>query len=871
MILKRKKNETFLLSIILVIILIFSLIIISSNKKLFFKSVSDFREKMMTYDHGFSSTKNLLGMSTFTSISYGSNFIIDIVKNLPSNIYKSIQLQTKGFPDRPIIETLEINIKFKNFKKILEDRKNFLVNMIALEPRDVKATIFYNGKKYDANLRLKGDYRDHWDSVYRMSFRIDLKNGSIFGLKRFSVQKSRTRHHPYDQTFGQLIKDLDNLSPYQTYAHIIVNGENWGIMNIEEHMSKELLEKQKHKESVIVKFGDEKKRWSYEQINHKTKYPHYKLGDSNLNLMIYGEKKYLQKPIYRMWYSYIANERLKNNLEIYDFDSFSKAYLLALFWGYWHPLYEFNSRYYFDPYLLKLKPITTDQLQIRNLDSSKSKDPPNPYKFLINNLSFREHVNKNFSLVKNISSNAQKYIDYYQSYFPADNNIEIDSILQKNISSVENVSNNFLFPKLNQNDQLNIELPTYEQAKSFIEHIHARHFINGKIEIYNLLPDKVKIKNIRFKNKIISQNIDLDGFKVNQNIPLNINTKIFGIADRQIVIETEYKDIKRDYIIETSFIPGPYFNPLTDIDFTDHPFLEKKDNDEWVIKKGNWDISQPLFLNGKVTIEAGTNLNFINESYLIIEGQIIALGEPQEKIIFGSNTLWKGIYVIGNKKSILKNVEIRNTTFLQDGLLQLTGGLNFYNSEILIENTLINNSNAEDALNIINSNFKLENIKISNTNSDCFDSDFSNGMISNSNFNNCGGDAIDFSGGKVDVYNSRFEKIYDKAVSAGESTNLNLQNIYIQDVGVGIASKDGSIVNAKNIKINNYQISAVMAYLKKDFYTQPSMTGVNIEIEPNKADAYLAQKDTYMLINNQQVDTKEINVEALYQSEIMKK
>ena len=125
MILKRKKNETFLLSIIVAIILIFSLIIISSNKNLFFKSVSDFREKIMTYDHGFSSTKNLLGTSTFTSISYGSDFIIDIVKNLPSNIYKSIQLQTKRFPDRPNIETLEINIKFKNFKKILEDRKSF--------------------------------------------------------------------------------------------------------------------------------------------------------------------------------------------------------------------------------------------------------------------------------------------------------------------------------------------------------------------------------------------------------------------------------------------------------------------------------------------------------------------------------------------------------------------------------------------------------------------------------------------------------------------------------------------------------------------------------------------------------------------------
>lgn len=873
MILKRKKNEIFFLTVVVVILLIFSLIITLSNKNLFFKSLSDLREKFMTYDHGFSSTKNLFGMSTFISISSESNFIIDVVKNLPSNIYKSIQLKTKGFPNRPVMETIEININFKNYKKILDDRKSFLVNMIALEPTDVNATVHYNGKKYDANLRLKGDLRDHWDSVYRMSFRVDLKNGSIFGLKRFSLQKSRTRHHPYDQTFGKLIQDLGNLSPYQTYARIIVNGENWGIMNIEEHMSRELLEKQKHKESVIVKFGNEKK-WAYDKINQKTRYPHYKLGDSKLNLMTYGEKKYLQSPIYRMWSSYIANERLKNSLEIYDFDSFSKAYVLALFWGYWHPLYENNSRYYFDPYLLKLKPITTDQLQILNLDSRKSKDndPPDPYKYLINNLSFREHVKKNFSLVKSISSNAQKYIDYYQSYFPADNIIEIDSLLKKNISSIEDFSNNYLFPKLNQNDQVNIELPTKEQAKSFTEHIHARHFINGKIEIYNLLPDKIKIKNIRFENKIISQNIDLDGFKINQNIPLNINTKIYGIADKQIVIKTEYKDIVRDYIIETSFIPGPYFNPLTDIGYTDRPFLEKKDDNEWLIKKGNWDISQPLFLNGKVTIEAGTNLNFINESYLIIEGQIIALGKSKEKILLGSNTSWKGIYVIGNeKKSILKNVEISNTSFLQDGLLQLTGGLNFYNSQVLIEDTLINNSNAEDALNIINSNFKLENVKISNANSDCFDSDFSYGMISNSNFNNCGGDAIDFSGGKVDVYNSSFKKIYDKAVSAGESTNLNLQNIYIQDVGVGIASKDGSVVSAKNIKINNYQISPIMTYLKKDFYMQPSMTGVNIEIEPYRADAFLAQKDTYMSINNQQVDTKEINVEALYQSEIMKK
>ena len=156
--------------------------------------------------------------------------------------------------------------------------------------------------------------------------------------------------------------------------------------------------------------------------------------------MIYQKKKYLQDPIYRLWFSYIANERLKkNNFEIYDLDSFSKAYSLALIWGYWHPLFERNSRYYFDPYLLKLKPIIYDQLKILNLDSRKSKDilPPPPYQFLINHLPFKEKVNKNFPLVKKTSYSAQKYINYFQSFFPADNKIEVTPIIKKNINTIK--------------------------------------------------------------------------------------------------------------------------------------------------------------------------------------------------------------------------------------------------------------------------------------------------------------------------------------------------------------------------------------------------------------------------------------------------
>ena len=48
----------------------------------------------MTYDHGFSSTKNLFGISTFTSIEEGSsNLIIEGLKKFPANLYKTTNLK----------------------------------------------------------------------------------------------------------------------------------------------------------------------------------------------------------------------------------------------------------------------------------------------------------------------------------------------------------------------------------------------------------------------------------------------------------------------------------------------------------------------------------------------------------------------------------------------------------------------------------------------------------------------------------------------------------------------------------------------------------------------------------------------------------
>ena len=48
-----------------------------------------------------------------------------------------------------------------------------------------------------------------------MSMRVKLKDASVLGLTRFSIQKNESRAFPYDQVFGELSKSIGNIAPYQ--------------------------------------------------------------------------------------------------------------------------------------------------------------------------------------------------------------------------------------------------------------------------------------------------------------------------------------------------------------------------------------------------------------------------------------------------------------------------------------------------------------------------------------------------------------------------------------------------------------------------------------------------------------------------------
>ncbi|MBT5751052.1 MAG: hypothetical protein HOI39_08010 [Flavobacteriales bacterium] len=847
-------------------------LLLNINKQKLYEEAHDLSQRILSLNLGFSSYFNLLDADEWSEIG-NSRKIVGLLTSVPKIIHYKLFQKNK-------FVQISININFLNYLTLLEDRENALNNGILTSPKEVNANIIYMGEPYKAKVRLKGDFADHWNSRHRMSLRVKLKNDkTILGFSRFSIQKPSTRVHPYDSTFQSLVKDSGNISSSHKFAQVIVNGEDWGIMNIEEHISKELLEKQNKKESIVVKFGSGEK-WLYQNTSN-IPYKEYKLSDSIIYSHLYNEKS-LKEELNRKMYSYVKNNRLLTN-NIYDNDSFSQALILSLVWGSSHVLEDHNIKYYFNPFTLILEPIILDQEKWSKLDENS----PNffqqdwfdsgmatySYKQILSSKKFIERLPINLAIVKKSLSNFDKHLLYNESLFPVDKKRKEKKVIQDNMDILLNNAGRYIVDSVNSfnlstksNQQITIMpvLPSMQQASEFKQHIHFVHYSDGTLKLYNLIPEDVIVKNVLFNgNPIPIQETLIPGYLSNPK-PTIIKTAFIGIQDEMFTISTEYKGFNATSKNYITVLLDDINNPLLLDTGNEFEFIEAIDENVYEVKVGSWTIDKPIILDGDLIILPGTNLEFEKNTYIIIKGSLTAIGEESNPITLKSKIdYWDGLYVVNaNKKSYIKNVNISNTSSIDDGLLNLSGSITFYKSDAELENVRINNVKAEDAINIVNSTFSLDSIFIKNTFSDGLDSDFSSGKVLNSMFSNIGGDALDFSGSNVVITDTSASNVQDKAVSAGEGSELNIENSHFNNIGIGVASKDGSSVILSNSSIFDSKLYSTMSYIKKDFYEPPKIIIINTNM--SKSNAHIRQKGTYMLVDGTEIPESEINVDKIY-------
>ncbi len=236
-------------------------------------------------------------------------------------------------------------------------------------------------------------------------------------------------------------------------------------------------------------------------------------------------------------------------------------------------------------------------------------------------------------------------------------------------------------------------------------------------------------------------------------------------------------------------------------------------------------------------------MRFHASSGLISYGNLEFRGSEEHPIVLtgynqslpGKEETWQGLAVMNvAERSELSFAKILNTTGINQNDWHLTSGSTFYKSDVSLNNCVLVGNKCEDTVNIIRSKFFFDNVLIKNCASDALDSDFSNGEVVNSVFQDIGlsggGDGIDLSGSNVVVKRCQFMNINDKAISVGERSFLHAEEIEIESAGSGVVSKDGSSVTVREASIKDSRVASLMTYIKKPEYGFSKLTAENISI-----------------------------------------
>ena len=781
------------------------------------------------------------------------------------------------------LSDISLFIKFKNLNKIYNDREKALTQDINYNSQYVPCKISDGFKIFKCKVKLKGDLENHWYSKMRLSLRIKIKEGYIYGLKNFSAHKPSARQFPYDQTFHKLNKTIGGLSSSdQRFVNFRVNNQNWGVMNIEPTINDEFIEVRGIKRSGVFRISNQD-NWKYNNKNKNLNLrDNYFISDPTLYFSQKGkDSKIMSDKDAREIYSYIFHSLNSKNSEIFDRKKMIDSLILSLSWGHLHVLKNSNSFYTWNSYTQKLEPILSDQEYWRNIKNIKSNIFKLPFEYMLlfknSPITTKEYLSSLKKIDRYIKSNDPLKIanDLKINFFPNDRKF-VSSPVKGNINFLKDNSDDIIMMINESSKQKNIDkigsnFKFENHIESLDDFVKVIHFTDGIIQIYNLLSRPVFISKINFRSKDIEINKIIPSSKKNSISKIEIESDFIGEHDKQIYVNAIFKDIQKISKNGFSLINLSHFKK-NKYHMKDDVCKNKREKNFCFIS-GKHIFSKNIIFKQRVIIEKGTEFILLENSHIIFSSSVEMKGEKKHPILISGNDGSVSIFNSEDSISSINYVNFSNLSNPSIPLSRYTGSVNGYGGKFEIKNSKIMGGNSEDQLNIVNAKIAISNLDFQNAKSDSFDCDFCKGFVSKMKFNKVNGDALDLSGSNLNISEISISSVADKAISIGENSHVELNNIFIENVSTGVAVKDASVVEIEDIELKNIFNDAFMTYVKKPFFKGTTSLKVARSSKINKLGGHLCVRanNTFAEINGNKCKVSAIDVKELYDEGRMKK
>lgn len=794
----------------------------------------------------------------------------------------------KSFTINP--DHVYMDIKFEDYQRLAYKRHEALNRGALLSSPDdwVPAKMQHNGEEYEVDLRLKGDLPDHWQKEEMWSFKIKVKGEkTLFGMKRFAIQAPDTRSYLNEYVFQRLLENSGLINLRYDFITVSINGRKQPIYALEENFDKLLIENNNLREGPIFQIEAGK------GINSKRKRLWGSVKPYQGNTIISNENLLNQFERAKTLFELFRQGQLKPS-NVFDLGKLAMLFAIVDLTGHHHATHLDNLKFYYNPVSSLIEPIGYDNQLIPPLNQQGLQgesvlvelgnlpiNEPRPgwYEALFSDIEFYENY------IQALEKISEK--DYLDKFFKK---IDIDLKKKTRILNKSYPWYRFMGKSTLYDNQVYIRNKL--SPSSEILHIHyngfSYHDRSLSLQYLNLHTLPIKITGITLNDSIVikSESIILLRSTINPDVVQGnfiLPKKTNLVLQELDKIKVHYKIVGSDKEQEGHIIPWAYLKDdlrnhgltIKNSNVEDFDFIEKgiKEN-ELFIKVGEWEICQNVILPKDyiILVFAGTTLNLLDSSIILSYSPIQMSGTNEKPIIItSSDSTGQGIIVINAKDvSLMDNVHFTNLSNLSQQGWNLTGAVTFYRSSVKITNCQFTNMRSEDALNVIGTDYRIKNTTFLNNLGDALDCDYTFGDISKTRFINSSNDAIDISGSILYLNNIVIDRTGDKAISAGEKSQVNGVDISITNAELGIASKDMSIFNIKEVAIESTKVG-LLAFQKKPEYGSAKII-INNYKASNVNVPYLVEKNSELIIEGISIVSEEENIKnMLYGSQFGKK
>ena len=758
-------------------------------------------------------------------------------------VYNYISAQLNPFNH----DSITIDIPLKSYNRLEAVRQEALEDK-AIIRKDawVKAILSSSNSRspIPIKLRIKGDLIDHLQ-FGNWSFRIKTRKSSNYeGMKVFSIQPAITRSYLYESIFHALLKNEGLPFLRYDFKRLIINGRDYGVYAIEEGFAKEAIENSRYRDSVILRFAEDNFFSKSVEVNKlaldlgedidRISLATPEIDQFRSSIRSFDESRLTDTKSYSKAVNLLGSylDGSKSAGEVFDLDAVAAFYAVTDLLKTWHARRWHNIRLYYEPISGRLVPF--------GFDASFSQDQnyiPAPLSgefSLFNDLEFsRKYVLKSEEIL------SKQYLDAFfagnsdlfrsqlralHKSFPFLNSFEdriraASKLMQANIDPPKDpfiVKESSTPQRYN---QITLLFSSHSSLPIKLSHLKYKGYEWAPLSSDIVPPRSAKSYNkyysVTFKRKgqqnrkPISKSSDFLAVNYSSLGSSKLFVKTFDILPMapKDVVALNTKNLGPIELAE------PLINPYPRI------FDLHSKTASLTLKTPKTFIKSTLRIPEGLTIRfnAGSTVTFAPGASLISRSPVEFIGTAKRPIkINGSNN--SGILILNTRlSSTIRYVHFNGLSTISDPVHSVSGAVTFFQSPVQIGNSKFYSNNSEDSLNLFRSPFQITSTTFENSFSDGLDVDFSDGSISDSEFSDIGNDALDFSGSNVVLKNIRVIKARDKVLSAGENSTVNLTGLSAYNSGVGITSKDSSVVYAHDLTYLNLDV-CMAAFNKKPVY-----------------------------------------------------